>query len=126
MSSKNNEAKLWQKVKKGLTDCFLTRIESSTINGIPDIHAVHQQEVFWIELKWVRPPCRVSLNCTDRCHCSLNLVHWFLVPRSRPLITGHWSSSRCSGSWDPCTAQRNSRSRFLATNFFLFVRLVAW
>ena len=51
MSSKNNEAKLWQKVKKGLTDCFLTRIESSTINGIPDIHAVHKQEVFWIELK---------------------------------------------------------------------------
>jgi hypothetical protein len=57
-------------------------------------------------IKWVRPPCRVSLNCTDRCHCSLNLVHWFLVSRSRPLITGHWSSSRCSGSWDPCTAQR--------------------
>jgi hypothetical protein len=78
------------------------------------------------ENEWVRPPCRVSLNCTDRCHCSLILVHWFLVPRSRPLITGHWSSSRCSGSWDPCTAQRNSRSRFLATNFFLFVRLVAW
>jgi Holliday junction resolvase len=51
MSSKNNEARLWQKVKKGLTDCFLTRIESSTINGIPDIHAVHKQEVFWIELK---------------------------------------------------------------------------
>jgi len=51
MSSKNNEARLWQKVKKGLTDCFLTRIESSTINGIPDIHVVHKQEVFWIELK---------------------------------------------------------------------------
>ena len=51
MSAKNNEARLWQKVKKGLTDCFLTRIESSTINGIPDIHAVHKQEVFWIELK---------------------------------------------------------------------------
>tara|TARA_R110000751_G_scaffold37491_1_gene90873 strand:- start:61 stop:480 length:420 start_codon:yes stop_codon:yes gene_type:complete len=51
MSAKNNEARLWQKVKKGLADCFLTRIESSTINGIPDIHAVHKQEVFWIELK---------------------------------------------------------------------------
>jgi hypothetical protein len=51
MSNKNGESRLWQKVKKGLTDCFLTRIESSTINGIPDIHAVHKQEVFWIELK---------------------------------------------------------------------------
>ena len=51
MSNKNGETRLWQKVKKGLTNCFLTRIESSTINGIPDIHAVLSNEVFWIELK---------------------------------------------------------------------------
>ena len=51
MSDKNRESLLWQKVKKGLVDCFLTRIESSTINGIPDIHGVHKQGVFWIELK---------------------------------------------------------------------------
>jgi len=50
-TSKNAESRLWQKDKKGLTDCFLTRIESSTINGIPDIHAVMKNEVFWIELK---------------------------------------------------------------------------
>ena len=51
MSTKNRESLLWQKVKKGLNKCFLTRIESSTINGIPDIHAVTDNEVFWIELK---------------------------------------------------------------------------
>jgi len=51
MSDKNRESLLWQKVKKGLVDCFLTRIESSTINGIPDIHGVHKSGVFWIELK---------------------------------------------------------------------------
>ena len=51
MSDKKNESLFWQKVKKGLTDCFLTRIESSTINGIPDIHGVHKSGVFWIELK---------------------------------------------------------------------------
>ena len=51
MTNKNGETRLWQKVKKGLTDCFLTRIESSTINGIPDIHAVTDSQVFWIELK---------------------------------------------------------------------------
>ena len=50
-TSRNAESRLWQKVKNGLTDCFLTRIESSTINGIPDIHAVLMNEVFWIELK---------------------------------------------------------------------------
>ena len=46
---KNPESLLWQKVKKGLTDCFLTRIESSTINGIPDVHAVAKTKIFWIE-----------------------------------------------------------------------------
>ena len=51
MSDKNRESLLWQKVKKGLVDCFLTRIESSTINGIPDIHSVHKSGVFWVELK---------------------------------------------------------------------------
>ena len=50
-TSRNAESRLWQKVKNGLTDCFLTRIESSTINGIPDIHAVMKNEIFWIELK---------------------------------------------------------------------------
>ena len=50
-TSRNAESRLWQKVKNGLTDCFLTRIESSTINGIPDIHAVIRNEIFWIELK---------------------------------------------------------------------------
>ena len=49
--AKNPESLLWNKVKKGLTKCFLTRIESSTINGIPDIHAVVKNEIFWIELK---------------------------------------------------------------------------
>ncbi len=51
MSTSNKESRLWQKVKKGLNNCFLTRIESSTINGIPDIHGVNESKVFWIELK---------------------------------------------------------------------------
>jgi len=51
MSGKKPESRLWQKVKEGLNQMFLTRIESSSINGIPDIHGVHKQGVFWIELK---------------------------------------------------------------------------
>jgi hypothetical protein len=96
MSDKNRESLLWQKVKKGLVDCFLTRIESSTINGIPDIHGVHKSGVFWIELKsGVRPSRRDVLNCTDRCPCLPILVHLNLVPRSRFRITGQ----RSSNSW---------------------------
>ena len=51
MTIKAQEARLWQKVKKNLTKFHLTRIESSTINGIPDIHAANHDHVFWIELK---------------------------------------------------------------------------
>jgi hypothetical protein len=51
MSDQNRESLLWKKVKAGLTKCFLTRVESSTINGIPDIHGVSSNKVFWIELK---------------------------------------------------------------------------
>jgi|TARA_R100001480_G_scaffold5657_2_gene12625 Holliday junction resolvase len=51
MTVKAQESRLWQKLKNNLTNCYLTRIESSTINGIPDVHAVNQEHVFWIELK---------------------------------------------------------------------------
>ena len=40
----NQESLLWQR-----TPCYLTRIETTTINGIPDVQ--HKQGVFWIELK---------------------------------------------------------------------------
>ena len=49
--AKNPESLMWNKVKKGLNKCFLTRIESSTINGIPDVHGVLNSNIFWIELK---------------------------------------------------------------------------
>ena len=51
MTINARESRLWQKVKKGLNKCFLTRIESSIINGITDTHAVSDSHVFWIELK---------------------------------------------------------------------------
>ena len=51
MAAKNRESLLWQKIKNNIKDVFFTRIESSTINGIPDIHAVGFGKVFWIELK---------------------------------------------------------------------------
>ena len=42
----NQESLLWQRTKKGLTDCYLTRIETSTINGVPDVHGVHKKGIF--------------------------------------------------------------------------------
>jgi len=51
MTIKARESRLWQKVKNNLTGFHLTRIESSTINGIPDVHAANHDHIFWIELK---------------------------------------------------------------------------
>ena len=51
MTVKAQESRLWQKLKNNLTNCYLTRIESSTINGIPDVHGAHKNGIFWLELK---------------------------------------------------------------------------
>ena len=63
------ESALWNKVKKNLTDMFLTRIESSTINGIPDVHCVVNRQVFWLELK---------ANTSKNCGLSKYQINWHI------------------------------------------------
>ena len=49
-----NESKLWKLIKeaqKGQKKWHFFRLESSTINGIPDVHACMDNKPFWIELK---------------------------------------------------------------------------
>ncbi len=48
---KKRESKLWQRIKKHITKPHLIRVESNTINGIPDINGCWQGKEFWIELK---------------------------------------------------------------------------
>ena len=42
---------LWQRIKKHITKPHLIRVESNTINGIPDINGCWNGKEFWIELK---------------------------------------------------------------------------
>jgi len=69
MASKNRESLLWHKVKKALSESFLTRIESSTINGIPDVHCVVNRQVFWLELK---------ANTSKNCGLSKYQINWHI------------------------------------------------
>ena len=49
-----NETKLWKtinKVQKPYSDWFLFRLESKTINGIPDVYGCIKSSSFWLELK---------------------------------------------------------------------------
>ena len=47
------EALLWKQVKKALSDqgYFLTRIETLTVSGVPDIFGIYKGKSFWCELK---------------------------------------------------------------------------
>ena len=49
--AKTNEAKLWLRIKNLKVKGHFTRIESSTLNGIPDVNACHNGEEVWLELK---------------------------------------------------------------------------
>ena len=42
---------MWHHLKKSLKDIHFTRIESKTINGIPDLFGIYQGISFWCELK---------------------------------------------------------------------------
>lgn len=48
---KKRESKLWQRIKKNITKPHFIRVESNTINGIPDINGCWSGKEFWIELK---------------------------------------------------------------------------
>ena len=48
-----SEAQLWKQVKNALNDqgYFLTRIETLTVSGVPDVFGIYKGKSFWCELK---------------------------------------------------------------------------
>ena len=48
---KKRESMLWQRIKKNCHKAHLIRVESNTINGIPDINGCFASKEFWMELK---------------------------------------------------------------------------
>jgi hypothetical protein len=51
MALKKNESKLWQRLKNNIKNGHFVRIESPTIQGIPDINYCINGVEGWIELK---------------------------------------------------------------------------
>jgi len=49
----NPESLLWKQIKTALSDqgYFLTRIETSTVSGVPDVFGIYKETSFWCELK---------------------------------------------------------------------------
>ena len=69
---KNTEKKIWNKLnqfQKTKERTFFTKIESPTINGIPDVHGLIDGYVFWLELK---------ANTVKNCNISKYQIVWHL------------------------------------------------
>lgn len=51
MALKKRESLLFQRMRKNIKKAHFTRIESSTVQGIPDVHGCIDSRSFWIEMK---------------------------------------------------------------------------
>ena len=49
--AQKRESKLWKRIKNLNLNAHIFRIESNTINGIPDVHCAMKGKSFWLELK---------------------------------------------------------------------------
>ena len=67
--SKTNESKLYNLIKKTIKKAHFTRVESYTINGIPDLNCIYKGQEFWLELK---------TNDIKNCNLSKFQINWIL------------------------------------------------
>ena len=49
--TQKRESKLWKRIRNLNLKAYIFRVESKTINGIPDVFCVVNGKVFWLELK---------------------------------------------------------------------------
>jgi len=67
--SKTKESNLYILIKKTIKNAHFTRIESHTLNGIPDLNCAYKGQVFWLELK---------TNNIKNCNLSKFQINWIL------------------------------------------------
>lgn len=67
--SKTKESNLYNLIKTTIKNAHFTRIESNTLNGIPDLHCAYKNKAFWIELK---------ANNIKNCNLSKYQINWIL------------------------------------------------
>ena len=69
LMSKTKESNLYTLIKKTIKNAHFTRIESNTLNGIPDIHCAYKGFAFWLEIK---------SNDIKNCNLSKYQINWIL------------------------------------------------
>jgi penicillin-binding protein-related factor A (putative recombinase) len=67
--SKTKESNLYNLIKTTIKNAHFTRIESHTLNGIPDLNCAYKGHTFWLELK---------ANDINNCNLSKYQINWIL------------------------------------------------
>ena len=113
MALKKRESLLFQRMRKHIKKAHFTRIESSTIQGIPDVHGCIDSKSFWIELKSTEDKLPVLSKFQmawayeyQRHGGNIFILHQTLSQRALKLY-------RVSGGVDPSSPSSFSRSLVL-------------
>ena len=69
LMSKTKESNLYNLIKTTIKNAHFTRIESYTLNGIPDLYCAYKGHTFWLELK---------ANNIKNCNLSKYQINWIL------------------------------------------------
>jgi hypothetical protein len=67
--SKTKESNLYNLIKTTIKNAHFTRIESYTLNGIPDLYCAYKGITFWLEIK---------ANNIKNCNLSKYQINWIL------------------------------------------------
>ena len=117
--AQNKESKLWNELKDLNKNWHFTRVESSTINGIPDVHCVINKQIFWLELK---------ANTHKNLGMSKWQINWHIKYQkaggkvfilNRPLLQSDYEI------WSVCREARVPKHVSSATNLGLLMELLA-
>ena len=117
--AQNKESKLWNELKNLNKNWHFTRIESSTLNGIPDVHCVVNKQIFWLELK---------ANTHKNLGMSKWQINWHIKYQraggkvfilNRPLLQSDYEI------WSVCREARVPKHVSSATNLGLLMELLA-
>jgi Holliday junction resolvase len=117
--AQNKESKLWNELKNLNKNWNFTRVESSTINGIPDVHCVVNKQIFWLELK---------ANTHKNLGMSKWQINWHIKYQkaggkvfilNRPLLQSDYEI------WSVCREARVPKHVSSATNLGLLMELLA-
>ena len=117
--AQNKESKLWNELKNLNKNWHFTRVESSTLNGIPDVHCVVNKQVFWLELK---------ANASKNLNMSKWQINWHIKYQraggkvfilNRPLLQSDYEI------WSVCPEARVPKHVSSATNLGLLMELLA-